>query len=170
MKLIAESTNMDVYVVLNPRHEHVATLHVRSSPSGAVQCDTYTRKDPTKNHLSLTGQRTVGGGGYNKRSAAIAGSVIDGYKLCDDCGNAEEPGERQRTALMKAYRKARQTALPFDGDHEYPRSIDAKFRAKAAKIGARFTNHDEHDGYLSLYFDVGLARLEALGYTVIKSL
>lgn len=169
MKTVQELSDSRVYVVLNKKHEHVATVQVRWGSGYGVQCDVWSRT-ASDGWLRLAHQKKAGGGGYDKPAAAMSGAVIEGYQLADHCGYVEAKGERQRKALMRAYRKARDTALPFDADHDYPRSIDKQFEAKACKIGARWTNYDTEKGWGSLYFESGLGRLVALGFTVINAL
>lgn len=105
---------------------------------------------------------TAGGYGYDKRTAALAGLVIDGHTLADNCGNVPEAAAA-KDRLMKAY-----LAQPVKGGVvPYRETYD--WIGKAAKLGARFANW-RGDTYTSLHFEPGLSRLEMLGYTVIEAI
>lgn len=68
--------SISAYVVLRDGEE-IATVQFYFGDTGRVQCDVYTP-------YRLTHQRTVGGYGYDKRTAAASGAVIGGYKIEDN--------------------------------------------------------------------------------------
>ena len=158
MKQVQELSDCTAFVVLNKKGEHRATVHLRYGPNhGAVQCDVY-------NTEQLVHQKKAGGGGYDKAAAALAGAVIDGYKMADHCGHVEEAGEAQRKALMVAYIRGTKGHTGEDLNN-----VSSHFKKRADKIGAYFANWGV-DGWGSLFFRPGLGRLRALGYTVIRGL
>ncbi len=146
MKRIDEMTDCRAYVVLNKKGEHVATVNYRYGSGGGVQCDVFCQG-------RLTHQKKAGGYGYDKATAALSGAIIDGYRMADHCGHAEDAGEKARTRLIAAY-KRNPEAYDYSG-----------WSARAKRIGCHWAN-----GMSSLYFCSGLNRLAALGYSVIQAL
>lgn len=147
MKRIDEMTDCKAYIVLNKKGEHVATVNYRyGSGGGGVQCDVFCRGQ-------LVHQKKAGGYGYDKATAALSDAIIDGYRMADHCGHAEEAGEKARTRLIAAYKRN-----PAAHD-------DSGWSARAQRIGCQWAN-----GMESLYFCSGLDRLRALGYRVIGAL
>lgn len=112
-------------------------------------------------------QSHAGGYGYDKFAAALRGLWIDGHQMADHCGT-NSATER----LLKAYQNATAKAATAEEADE----VRKAYNAKAAKIGAHFTNYrscqdDRARGfYGSLYLETGLKRLERLGYRVIQAI
>jgi hypothetical protein len=152
MKQVREITNASSYVVLNKKGEHVATVQFNLGSGGCVQCDVWSRK-PGQSYLELTHQKKAGGYGYDKRTAALAGAIVEGYQIADHCGRIEEEGEMLRSKIIKAYGKA--------DTHEKREALIKK----ANNNGLRFANE-----YNSLHAESGLDRLSSLGYNVITAL
>jgi hypothetical protein len=83
---------------------------------------------------------SAGGYGYDKKTAALSGLVIDGHQLSDHCG----------------MRKKAPRAGFWPRDAKAPR-------------GWRFANWDtEKGGYADCYRSEGLRYLQEIGYTVIE--
>ena len=167
MKQIREISDTSVKIVLNKKGEHVATIHWRYGSGGGVQCDVWSRKEGEK-YLSLTHQKKAGGYGYDKKSAALAGAVIEGYKMADHCGYVEEAGEKKKAALLKAYQRRVKAGNMSRDDH-------AAFEKKARSIGCHFSNWNSPavglpHSWGSLYSEPGLGRPEMLGFTVITAI
>lgn len=171
MKQIRESSDSAAKIVLNKKGEHVATVQFRYGSGGGVQCDVWSRKEG-ETWLSLTHQQKAGGYGYDKAAAALAGAVIEGYKLANHCGHVEAAGEKKRAALLKAYKRRANSGLPMT------REEHAEFEKKAARIGCRFANWGavglaeggNSNAWQSLHNESGLGRLEMLGFRVITAL
>lgn len=167
MKQIRESSDCTAKIVLNKKGEHVATIQFRYGSGGGVQCDVWARK-PGEKWLSLVHQKKSGGYGYDKAAAALAGAVIEGYKLANHCGYVEELGEKKRAALMKAYTRRVKVGGMSREEH-------AAFEKKAARIGCRFANWNTPavglpHSWGSLHNESGTGRLEMLGFRVINAL
>jgi hypothetical protein len=160
MKQIRELTHSSAWVVLRGS-AHVATVQTRMGSGGACQADIWARK-PGEKFLSLTHQSKASGYGYDKRTAALSGAVIEGFKLADHCGSVEEKGMKARARLMRAYR-----ADPQRADYQRAREYWAP---KLERIGARFANWREGEGFGDAHFAPGLERLERMGFTVICAL
>ena len=146
MKRIDELSDCTAYIVLNKKGEHVATVNYRYGSGGGVQCDVFQRDE-------LVHQKKAGGYGYDKITAALAGAVIDGYRIADHCGHAEAAGEKARARLIAAYKRN-------PAAHTYQ-----DWSARASRIGCRWAN-----GMESLFFSSGLDRLSDLGYRVLRAL
>jgi hypothetical protein len=162
MNQVRESVNASAYVVLNKKGEHVATVQFKFPKDGAgqVQCDVWARK-PGEKYLSLVHQKKAGGYGYDKKTAALSGAVIEGFRMANHCGSAEVESEKKRESIMRAYLKIAPTL----------RYEDCKpWSAKLARIGARFANWKEGEGFTSAHFESGLDRLRSLGFQVIDAL
>jgi len=106
--------------------------------------------------------------GYDKAAAALAGAVIEGYKLANHCGYVEAAGEKKREALLKAYKRRVKAG-------EMSREEHAAYEKKAAKLGCRFANWNSPavglpNSWGSLHNESGLGRLEMLGFRVITAL
>lgn len=118
-------------------------------------------------HLMGFQQSSVGGYGYDKRAAALAGLIIDGHTIADHCGQVPE-AEKPRAALLRAYRRA------VVGNAVKTPEARAGWQQKAKRIGCHFTNWQQDadgcEGWTSLYFEQGLGRLAMLGYTVISAI
>jgi hypothetical protein len=163
-----ESKHLSVYVILNPRREHVATVRVQYPRDGAgiVRADIITPYGPARERCIARYTETMdmalqsgraGGYGYDKTTAALAGLVVDGHTLADHCGRVPE-AEKARVRLLAAYTRRRA-------------SHDAAYWIEAArKIGASFANWQDGQGYTSLHFTAGLPRLAELGYTIIEGI
>lgn len=171
MKQVREISDCSAYIVLNKKGGHVATVQLRYGSGGGVQCDVWSRKD---GYLQLTHQKKAGGYGYDKATAAMAGAIIEGFRIADHCGQVEETGEKKRAALMRAYKKA-------TAKGPIPREAEKAFRDKAEKIGCHFANYakqgfcdhfKDQDYYTwqSLHNESGLRRLEMLGFRVISAI
>lgn len=97
----------------------------------------------------------AGGYGYDKKTAALAGLIVDGHTLADHCGSVPED-ENKRQRLLREYAKNHATR-----DYDY-------WRKRAERIGASWANYDRDSGrYRDLYFRAGLDRLSDMGYSVI---
>jgi hypothetical protein len=167
MKQIREASDTAAKIILNKKGEHVATVQWRYGSGGGVQCDVWSRKEG-ETWLSLTHQQKAGGYGYDKAAAALAGAVIEGYKLANHCGHVEAAGEKKREALMKAYKRRVKAGEMSREDH-------AAFEKRAVRIGCRFANWNTPAAGLprswgSLHNESGLGRLEMLGFRVITAL
>lgn len=171
---IRNSCNASAVVVLNKKGHHVATVQWQfpRDGAGAVRCDVWAIAQGDK-YLSLVHQGRAGGYGYDKRTAALSGALIDGYRMANHCGHGETAHELAKNKLMRAYVRA--AAHGMTGDETNV------FRAKAAKLGCRFANWcrttdtpKSPDGegyrYTSLHTESGLERLRTLGYTLIDAL
>ena len=169
---------VSAYVILKGKRE-VATVHVLRAPGGGVQVDVWQpyeaagrseaaarkagEKIPPAPKYGLTLQQARAGGyGYDKFTAAMSGTWIDGHKLTDHCG-----------ASLK---KPRGMSY-FPADFKAPKGYSlSNFGAYVKATGAK---HDpqwvpEHEGaetvtgYSDCYRLAGLDYLAAIGYTVIK--
>lgn len=154
MKQVRELSDSTAFVVLNKKREHVATVQFRYSSGGSVQCDVWGQH-------TIIHQKKAGGGGYDKAAAALAGAVIDGFKLSDHCGDVEPAGEAKRKKLRLKMEKA----CPLTEETR------KKFQDEAKKIGCNFANWDHNKGgWGSLFFRAGLDRLTDMGYVLIRAL
>lgn len=171
---IRETANASAIVVLNPKREHVARVQWQFPKDGAgvVRCDVWARA-PGERYLSLVHQKRAGGYGYDKRTAALSGAVIEGYRMANHCGHGEEKHETAKARLMRAYIRAASRGLTDEETRAWQK--------KAEKIGARFANYCRTDDtptspdgkgyrYASLHTVSGLERLSMLGFTLIDAL
>lgn len=116
----------------------------------------------------------AGGYGYDKKTAALSGLMIDGHTMADHCGSVPE-AEAKRARLFREYCAA----------HDAPGgNTDRKYwDNRATRIGARFANWCEagrtdrgsdapklRGRYTSLHFDSGMDRLQSLGYRIISAI
>lgn len=139
-----QSDSISAYVILNKKGKHVATVQALYGNSGGVQVDVW-------GEYKLVHQVKVGGYGYDKFTAALAGAVIDGIKIYDHCGGYEPEEKALKDKAVKLY------------------AIDAdKGKRFATKHGMRFANWVDGKP-TSAYFDSGLDRLRSFGYQVIKA-
>ena len=189
-KNISDRCNISAYVILNRKHEHVATVRALYGSGGTVHVEAYNLGDavgrcldtaiangrvkseklPTAPEYYTTPEARrryaarelyeyqrgrAGGYGYDKKTAALAGLIVDGHTLADHCGRVPED-ENKRKRLLLEYAKNHATR-----DYEY-------WRKRAERIGASWANYDHESGrYRDLYFRAGLDRLSDLGYSVI---
>lgn len=161
------NTDSSAFVVLNKKGEHCANVQFYYSNGGRVYCDVWAR-NPGESWLSLIHQSYAGGYGYDKAAAALAGAVIEGYKLANHCGTVEEKGEKAKARLFAQYKRDCKAAKMTD-------SLQDEYKKKAQKIGARFANYCRNDiteqySYQSLHFEHGLERLKTLGFQVIQAI
>jgi len=151
------------------RHAGAVTVNVwqygeAQARSAEVLRRMYPKAADSEN-LGMYQSGRAGGYGYDKKTAAMRGMVIDGVRLYDHCGH-DEKSER----LFKQYCKF------HDYSGEVARSKEkgwdrAYWDKRAARIGARFANWDCSRGrYGSLFYDGGLDRLERMGYTLVHVL
>ena len=191
-KQVRETTagqSISATVVLNKKGEHVATVQAHYSNAGRVTVDVRstsvglegmckrpdlwaklpTDKDYKAGAFDLWSlqQGSAGGYGYDKYAAALAGLIIDGHTIADHCGQVPE-AEKARVSLLRAYRRA-----VVGNAVKTPAARDG-WQQKAQRIGCHFANWQQDadgcEGWASLHFDQGLARLESLGYTVISAI
>lgn len=165
MKHIQDISDCTATIVLNNKGEHVATVQTRYGSGGGVQVDVWSRVD---GYLQLTHQKKAGGYGYDKRTAALAGATIEGYRIADHCGSVEPAGEKKRAALMNAYKKRVKAGNMSREDH-------AAFEKKAERIGCRFANWNTPavglpHSWGSLHNESGLGRLSMLGFRLITAI
>jgi len=146
MKRIDELSDCTSYIVLNKKGEHIATVNYRYGSGGGVQCDVFNRGN-------LVHQKKASGYGYDKATAALSGAIIDGYRMADHCGHAEQSGEKARARLLAAHKRN-------PAAHEY-----SYWSERARRIGCHWAN-----GMNSLFFKSGLDRLSDLGYRVLRAL
>lgn len=88
----------------------------------------------------------AGGGGYDKRAAALAGMLIDGHTLANHCGNVPED-ESKRARLFAEYCRAHDSA---EGEARYLDKYDngngySYWSKRAARIGCSFSNWQGSD-------------------------
>lgn len=170
MKQVREIADCSAYVVLNRKGEDVA--HVQFRFADSVQCDVWARK-PGEKFLSLVHQRKAGGYGYDKSAAALAGAVIEGFRMANHCGSAEDSHEKAKARFMARYRRAAISGLTNEQTNQW--------REKARKRGCSFSNWFRQEwmpetsdgkGYAfgDLYTLSGLERLSATGFRVIQVL
>ena len=185
----AAGQSISASVILNKKGEHVATVQAHYSNAGRVTVDVWstsvglegmckradlwaklpTDKDYKAGAFDLwhLQQGSAGGYGYDKHAAALAGLIIDGHTIADHCGQVPE-AEKARVSLMRAYRRA-----VVGNAVKTPAARDG-WQQKAKRIGCHFANWQQDadgcEGWGSLHFDQGLARLESLGYTVIRAI
>jgi hypothetical protein len=185
----AAGQSISASVILNKKGEHVATVQAHYSNAGRVTVDVWstsvglegmceradlwaklpTDKDYKAGAFDLWSlqQGSAGGYGYDKHAAALAGLIIDGHTIADHCGQVPE-AEKARVSLMRAYRRA-----VVGNAVKTPAARDG-WQQKAKRIGCHFANWQQDadgcEGWGSLHFDQGLARLESLGYTVINAI
>lgn len=170
MKQVREISNCSAWIVLDKKGREVANIQARYGSGGGVQVDVWATK-PGEKCLALVHQKKSSGYGYDKFTASLAGAEIDGYRMADHCGRAEEKHEKQKAALLRAYRR-RVLSAPMTKDET------TKFEQKAARIGARFANYckdtradgSEYWSWQSLHTQSGLDRLDCMGYRVIRAL
>ena len=135
---------------------HVATIHIAYPADGAgrlyVTCrqtgKAAERSAAVRAKLGWKGKDaeayaqhgSAGGWGYDKKTAALSGIVIDGHELTDHCGRNKKP----------------------------PRGMAAWPRDAKPPRGWRFANWSaEKQGWADCYRTSGLDYLRALGYTVV---
>lgn len=166
-----ESNRLSVYVILNKSREHVATVLVQYPRDGAgwLRADIHTpygsARDaclaryaatygkPCPHDMAIQSSR-AGGYGYDKRTAALSGLIVDGHTIADHCGHVPE-AEKARARLLATYARDRNART------------SAEWARAARKIGASFANWQDGRGHTDLYFTAGLGRLAELGYSVI---
>ena len=172
---ISDKANVSVSVVFNRKGEHVATVQWLYPRDGAstVHCQVFTPDE------GLIWHGKVGGYGYDKSTAALSGAIIDGIKIANHCGSAEESHERAKSRLMKRYINAAVRGISHDETNA--------FVEKARKMGCHFANYTRCDDmpsepgnepgevkhgyrYSSLHTQAGLDRLSAMGYRVINAI
>lgn len=76
MKQVRETKagrSISAYIVLRDG-KYIATVQFHFGDTGRVQCDIYAPYE-------LVHQRAAGGYGYDKRTAAASGAVIEGYEI-----------------------------------------------------------------------------------------
>lgn len=204
MKRIAELSDSSAAIVMR-KGEVIAKVHTRYGSGGGVQVDVVQYGEPAKRTAAVMGleldqyggapdratlqQSKAGGYGYDKKTAALSGMIIDGHRLTNHCGTDEKV---QR--LFKRYTRAIDSGKGPQAS-EYWEKL-------ARKIGARFANWQgtdaeaiahhmrRHGGteaeareivgnrnapprigrYTSLYRLEGLRYMEAIGYDVIEVL
>lgn len=170
MKQVRENSNASAYVVLNRKGQDVA--HVQFRFADAVQCDVWARK-PGETFLSLVHQKKASGYGYDKSTAALAGAVIEGFRMADHCGRAEDSHELAKTRFMSRYRRAAIAGLTNEQGNAW--------REKARKLGCSLCNWYRQEwmpsgpdgkeyAWGSLHTLSGLERLTAAGFRVVQVL
>lgn len=146
-------------VVLNPQGKHVGTVQAHYSDAGICRVDVWAIPHG-HNHFELRHQGRADGGGYDKFTAALAGTVIDGHRLFDHC----ERGVESNALLMEYNTKP----IKWDG------LVHKRFIDKAKAIGASFASVSKdtkgNPYYMACYMLPGLERLEKMGYTIINAL
>ena len=172
---VRDKANVRVSVILDRKGKHVATVQWLYPRDGAstVHCQVFTPDE------GLIWHGKVGGYGDDKSTAALSGAIIDGIKIADHCGSAEESHERAKSRLMKRYIDAAVRGISHDETKT--------FTEKARKMGCRFANYTRCDDmpsepgnepgevkhgyrYSSLHTLSGLDRLSAMGYRVIDAI
>lgn len=139
-----QADNISAYVILNKKGQHVATVQALYGNGGGVQVDVWGKSE-------LIHQVKVGGYGYDKFTAALAGAVIEGIKMYDHCGGYEPEEKALKAKAVKLY------AIDVD-----------KGKRFAAKHGMSFANWVDGKP-TSAFFASGLDRLLSFGYQVIKA-
>ena len=141
--------HVNAYVIMRGR-ERVGTVAIKYPRDGAGRLWAYVH------FLGMPMVRGYAGGyGYDKKTAALSGLIIDGHTLANHCGGVPED-EKKRERLLREYAKNHATR-----DYDY-------WRKRAERIGASWANYDRESGrYRDLYFRAGLDRLSDLGYSVI---
>jgi hypothetical protein len=137
--------DLSAYVILNKKGVHVATVQAHYGSGGGVQVDVWGKSE-------LIHQVKVGGYGYDKFTAALAGAVIDGVKLYDHCGGYEPEEKALKARLVKVASTNPDQA-----------------KRLANKHGMHFGNWVDGKP-TSAFFVSGLDRLSTLGYKVIKAI
>lgn len=186
--------SISVYVILNRKGEHVATVQAHFSDGGT--CIVNVRDDKAGFQYGR-----AGGGGYDKFTAALRGMTIDGHKMTDHCGE-RLPKPRGKSYFPNTYkpRKGYRLANGASFMVETGERVNAyDWRDKAldqwrAETGASPDAYPQGDawetvqrnarimacdaakagivewGYSDCYKESGLDYLKALGYRVIKGI
>jgi hypothetical protein len=142
------------------KNGRISEARVQSLMTQVQYCSTPESKRARVAHDLFGLQKgRAGGYGYDKRTAALSGLLIDGHTLANHCGNVPED-EKARARLLASYERAAD------------REDCTKWRSKAARIGCSFANygHGKNGGASSLYFHPGLERLPSLGYRIISAI
>lgn len=172
---IHDKANVRVSVILDRKGKHVATVQWLYPRDGAstVHCQVFAPSE------GLIWHGKAGGYGYDKSAAALSGAVIDGIKLANHCGSAEDSHEKAKARLMRRYVNAAVRGITHDETNA--------FAAKARKMGCHFANYCRSSDmpsepgsrpgevlhgyrYTSLHTMPGLDRLSAMDYRVINAI
>lgn len=156
-RIDAESAfaRVSVAVVTHPKKSGSAVVRMAYPRDGAgvVKCYIEDRIGDKPNGCECY-YGTAGGYGYDKRTAAMSGGVIDGHKIYDHCAGYDTAEQKLKARGVALYKQDPKKAERF-----------------AKKHGMRFANWEsgkdaEPGFYSSCYFEPGLDRLTALGYRV----
>lgn len=134
--------SISVYVILNKKGVHVATVQAYFGNAVTVDCwHAYQRGKETPELQ----QGRAGGYGYDRFTAAISDFVIDGHRITDHCSRYNAPNKPK-------------------GRDTYPDNF------KTPK-GYLLANYDtQKGGWLDCYRRSGLNYLSDLGYNVIHAI
>lgn len=144
----AAAQSLTVHVILNDKGHLAGKVLAHYSKSGVVRVDVWEAGK------GIIHQGRAGGYGYDKFTAALRGAVFAGIKLHNHCGEDEKT-----KGILARYKKAKRS-----------KRNENRYKAEAAKIGARFANWTNEDGFRSLYYEDGLTILAYYGYTVFQAL
>lgn len=153
----AAGKSLSVYVILNKKGAHVATVQAHFSNGGVCTVDVWNTGD-SRTDYGLT-QGRAGGYGYDKFTAALSNLVIDGHEMTDHCASRLSPPKGRTTWPSDAkaptgYRFANFQTFTYGKDGE------------RVPLGVESPAY----GYTSCYRESGLGYLKALGYRVIQAL
>lgn len=88
----AAARNIAAHLIFKKRNAGrdtiVATVHFSYGKSGRVRCDVWDGQSHTLSHQGVAGGHSYG---YDKKTAALTGAVIDGHLLYDHCHNLKLP-------------------------------------------------------------------------------
>lgn len=145
MKQVRETAagrSISAFVILKKGKE-VATVQMHHSNGGTVTVDIWNGNNKIQ-------QSRAGGGGYDKKVAAMQGMTVDGIVLNDHCGE-----DKRTERIFKAYTEGKLS--------------QEQAESKAKRIGANFANY-RGGKFTSLHLAGGLDKLSLLGYTVIQAI
>lgn len=154
----AAGQSISAYIVLNKKGQHVATVQMHYG-SSAVTVDIWHE---ASNHCPLQ-QGRASGYGYDKRTAALSGLVIDGHVMTDHCSREGAP------RIPKGLKR-----YPSDFKVKPGYSL-ANYQSRFITFGFDPTLHERegfegNDGYESCYRLPGLEYLSAIGYRVLQAI
>lgn len=156
--------SINAYVILNHENVHIATVQSHFS-RGTTRVDVWHEpgSHTYNGHEPLTQSSAVG-----DFDSALAGQVIDGITLYDECGESEVTKKLEKMYYqdLKELNATATVEEKIDYWHRKIEDLGMKFsgiaRTETAE-GMRFVA-------ARIYMLPGLRRLEALGYTVIKAI
>jgi hypothetical protein len=141
------------FVITHPKKKGYATVKFAFPKDGAGRLSVFI-EDGINNSEFKFSMGTAGGYGYDKKTAALRGLLIDGIEFTDHCGVLESD-----KAMCKRILKAAQGI-----------SCEAAKALLKGKARAYHFSNWTSEGPASIYRKPGLEVLEAFGYSIIQAL